>query len=159
MRVMDNAERLGAWVLLGVACVFAVDVVARYALGITAAFFPDLEWYCAGLAVCLGLGAALARGAHVRVEVVAERMPPLLQNLVIRLGHLLLLVPWCAFVVYAGSRYAYNATLIGEGSADPGGLPMRYLPKWWLVLGFALLGVEGVRQVFSRKGPYHHPPE
>ena len=156
-RVVDGAERLGAWVLLVVAAVFALDVVARYALGLTAAFLPDLEWYGTCLAICLGLGPALAYGAHVRVEVLAERMSPRLQAAILRAGHLLLLLPWCAFVVYAGARYAYNATLIGEGSADPGGLPLRYLPKWWVVAGFALLGVEGARQLFSRKGPSQSP--
>ena len=149
---MTACERIGAWVLMAVAVVFAVDVVGRYALGLTAAFFPDLEWYGACLAVCLGLAPALAAGAHVRVEVLSERLSPKLQEVIKRSGHVALLLPWCAFVVYAGGRYAYNATLIGEGSADPGGLPLRWLPKWWVVTGFALLAVEGLRQVFSRKG-------
>ena len=146
-RVIVQCERLGAWVLLAVACVFALDVVARYAFGQTAAAFPDLEWYGTTLAICLGLAPALAYGAHVRVEVLAERLSPRTQALVLRAGHALLLLPWCTFVVYAGTRYAYNATLLGEGSADPGGLPMRYLPKWWIVVGFGLLGLEGARQL------------
>ena len=151
-RVINIAERAGAWVLLAVAVVFASDVLARYAFGVTAAFFSDLEWYGVCLAVSLGLAPALAAGAHVRVEIVSERMPSVAQRTIAVLGHGLLLLPWCAFVMYAGTRYAYNATLIGEGSADPGGLPARWLPKWWLVMGFALLAGEGVRQLFSRKG-------
>lgn len=133
------------------ASVFALDVLARYAFGLTAAFFPDLEWYGVCLAICLGLAPALSAGAHVRVEVIAERLSPKLQKLTRYVGHVVLLLPWCIFVVYAGSRYAYNATLIGEGSADPGGLPARWLPKWWVVMGFATLGVEGLRQLFFRK--------
>ena len=149
---MSAAERTGAWVLLGVATVFASDVVARYAFGLTAAFFPDLEWYGVSLAICLGLAPALLHEAHVRVEIFSERLPTRAQEIITVVGHIFLLLPWCAFVVYAGSRYAYNATLIGEGSADPGGLPLRWLPKWWLVMGFVLLAGEGIRQVFSRKG-------
>ena len=154
-RVISGLERLGAWVLMSVALIFAFDVVARYAFGVTAAFFPDLEWYGVCLAISLGLGPALLHGAHVRVEVLAERLPASVQRAITVLGHVLLLLPWCAFVVYAGTRYAYNATLIGEGSADPGGLPARWLPKWWLVMGFVLLAGEGLRQVFSRKGDPH----
>ena len=154
---MSGVERAGAWVLLAVALVFASDVAARYVFGVTAAFFPDLEWYGICLAVSLGLAPALFHDAHVRVEVLSDRLPPRWRRGIALLGHGLLLLPWCAFVVYAGSRYAYNATLIGEGSADPGGLPARWLPKWWLVMGFTLLAGEGVRQLFSRKRPLNPP--
>lgn len=150
---MEWVERAGAWVLLAVAVVFASDVTARYVFGLTAAFFPDLEWYGVCLAVSLGLAPALYSDAHVRVEVLSDRMRPAWRWVVMAIGHATLLLPWCAFVIFAGSRYALNATLIGEGSADPGGLPVRWLPKWWLVVGFALLAGEGARQLFSRKRP------
>ncbi len=142
------SERAGAWVLLLVAGVFAADVCLRYAFGITAALFPDLEWYGVCLAIALGLAPTLRANAHVSVEVFAERLPPAFRQNLLRVGHLLLLLPWCAFVVYAGGRYALNSLAIGEGSADPGGLGWRWLPKLWVVLGFVLLGLEGVRAIF-----------
>ncbi len=144
-RFLVLCERAGAWVLLLVAVVFAIDVSLRYAFGITAALFPDLEWYGVCLAVSLGLAPALGVGAHVSVEVFAERLPTALRQNIVRSGHLLLLLPWCAFVVYAGGRYAVNSFSIGEGSADPGGLPYRWLPKGFLVLAFVMLGLEGLR--------------
>ncbi len=146
-RALGWCERLGAGVLLVVALVFAVDVGLRYALGITAALFPDFEWYGVCLGICLGLAPTLAAGGHVSVEVFAERLPDAFRQNLLRIGHVLFLLPWCAFVLYAGGRYAANSFAIGEGSADPGGLAYRWLPKWWLVMGFGLLALEGLRVI------------
>ena len=144
-------ERVAAWLLVAVALVFGLDVALRYGLGVTRAWLPDLEWYTVCVAVALSFAPALAAGAHVAVELFAERLPPRVRQLVMQIGHVTLLLPWCAFVVYAGARYALNSWAIGEGSPDPGGLPWRWLPKVAVVLGFGLLGVEGLRQVV-------HPP-
>ena len=154
-RLLQRLETFGAWSLILVAVVFAVDVVARYAFGLTAAFFPDLEWYITCLAVSCGLAAALRAESHARVELISERLPRSTQSLITRLGHLVLLLPWCLFVLYAGGRYALNSFAIGEGSSDPGGLPWRWLPKMLMVLGFALLGVEGAFRLFLSRTPNH----
>ena len=145
--ILTVSERTGAWLLVAVAVLFTVDVVFRYAAGITYTWIIDLEWYLTSCAVCLGLASTLRVDQHVRVDVFRERQSSSMKTWTDRIGHTLLLLPWCAFVVYAGARYAYNSWVIGEGSADPGGLPARYLPKMMLVLGFVLLGIEAVRQI------------
>ena len=145
---LTAVEGLGAALLLAVAAVFACDVFARYALGATASWIVDLEWYLTAASIACGLAPALMRGAHVRVDALRDRFGPLTQRWIDVLGGLLLLLPWCGFVVYAASRYAYNSFLIGEGSPDPGGLPYRWLIKMALPFAFALLGVEGVRQLW-----------
>lgn len=172
-RFLEACEAAGAVLLLVVAGTFALDVAGRYALGVTASWLVDLEWYLSAVALCLSFGAALRAGAHVRVDVLHARLGASTRQWVERLGHLLLLLPWCAFVVYAASRYAYNSFLVGEGSPDPGGLPLRWVVKAFVPLGFALLGLEGLRQLIGRRptsptlssaesyrdGPTRHPDQ
>ena len=157
--ILSIIERFAAWLLLAVAVIFGVDVTARYVFGYTAALFPDLEWYGVCLAVCLSFAPALSAGAHVGVELIAERLSMRARRLILVIGHIGLLLPWVAFVCYAGGRYAINSWLIGEGSADPGGLGWRWFPKFCVVLGFTLLGLEALRQVLRASAPTPFLPE
>ena len=144
-KLLAAAESFGAVILLVLAFVFAVDVALRYALGMTASWIVDLEWTLAAAALCASFAPALAADAHVRVDVLWAKLSPRRRALLLRAGHLALMLPWCAFVVYAASRYAYNSYLIGEGSPDPGGLPYRWAVKALVPLGFLALFIEGVR--------------
>ena len=153
LRILKWCEWIGGALLLVVACVFAVDVLLRYVFGITRAWVVDLEWYTVAVALCLSFAPALAHDAHVRVDVLRERMSPRLRKWIEILGHALFLFPWLAFLLYACWRYAYNSALILEGSPDPGGLPGRYLIKSVLVFGLGLLLIEGMRQLLTRLKP------
>ncbi len=148
---IDTIEKLGAGLLLVVALIFAVDVIGRYLFGLTASWIVELEWYLVSIAVLLSFAPTLKRDGHVRVDVLRERLSPTVKTWIDRFGHVMLLLPWCAFVIYASSRYAYNSFLIGEGSPDPGGLPLRWLIKSFLPIGFLLLGIEGIRQLLIKK--------
>jgi len=150
-QLINKVEFIGAVLLLIVAAIFAVDVIGRYLFGITASWIVDLEWYLAAIAIMLSFAPTFYRDGHVRVDVVRERMTPSMKCWIDRIGHILFLLPWCVFIVYASSRYAYNSFLVGEGSPDPGGLPFRWLVKMFVPLGFILLGLEGVRQLFMQK--------
>ena len=148
---MQVATRTGSVLLYLLVAVFTADVIGRYVLGVTAAWVIDLEWYLGTGAVALALAPALLRDKHVRVSVLRARWSAATNAWIDRLGHLVLLLPLCGFVVYAGSRYAYNSFLVGEGSPDPGGLPYRWAVKVLVPLGFALLAGEGLRQLLAQK--------
>ncbi|MFK8055549.1 MAG: TRAP transporter small permease subunit [Saprospiraceae bacterium] len=150
-RLIDTIEASGAILLLLVAVIFAVDVIGRYLFGITASWIVELEWYLAAIALLVSFAPTLYRDGHVRVDVIRERMNPVSKRWIDKIGHFLFLLPWCIFIVYAASRYAYNSYLIGEGSPDPGGLPFRWIIKAFLPIGFALLGIEGLRQLVTKK--------
>jgi len=150
-RFINAIENTGAALLLVVSIIFAFDVVSRYLFGITASWIVELEWYLAAVALMLSFAPTLKTEGHVRVDVIRERLGEKTKLIIEKSGHVLFLLPWCVFLVYASSRYAYNSFLIGEGSPDPGGLPMRWLIKAFVPLGFALLGLEGIRQLISNK--------
>lgn len=146
-KLLAAAETFGAIVLLALAVVFAVDVSLRYALGVTASWIVDLEWYLAAAAICASFAPSLAADAHVRVDVFWTCLSKTQRRALLKFGHLCLLLPWCAFVAYAATRYTYNSYLIGEGSPDPGGLPYRWAAKALVPLAFLMLFVQGLREL------------
>lgn len=146
---LQLCETLGATLLLVTALIFSVDVIGRYAFGVTKSWIIDLEWYLAAISICLSLGPALAKDIHVRVDVLRIRFSESWKRSIDLAGHLLLLLPWCAFIIWSSSRYAFNSYLIGEGSPDPGGLPYRWLIKAVIPIGFFILALEGIRRIIA----------
>lgn len=60
------------------------------------------------------------------------------------IGSLLFLVPWCIILMRSSFNYAINSWMMNEGSPNPGGLPMRYVIKFIIVLAFFLLLLQGI---------------
>ncbi len=147
---MEWGERVAGVLLLCLALLFALDVALRYLFAASATWIIDLEWYTGALIIMASLASTLRVDGHVRVDVIYSRFSSITKTRINRVGHLLLLLPLCVFIIYASTRYAYNSYLISEGSPDPGGLPLRWLVKFFIPVGFLLLLIEGLRQVFQR---------
>jgi TRAP-type mannitol/chloroaromatic compound transport system permease small subunit len=60
------------------------------------------------------------------------------------LGTILFLLPWCLIVIYTSFQYAGHAFAFGEKSAEPGGLPARFIIKGAITLGFVMLLIQGL---------------
>jgi TRAP-type mannitol/chloroaromatic compound transport system permease small subunit len=52
-------------------------------------------------------------------------------------------------VIWLSLHYVQQAYAIDEGSADPGGLPHRYLIKGLIPVGFALLLLQSIANVLA----------
>ena len=49
-------------------------------------------------------------------------------------------------VIWLSSSYVMHSWTIGEGSANPGGIPARYMLKSLIPIGFALMFLQSVAQ-------------
>ena len=110
------------------------------------------QWYLFSLAFLLAAAPTLARGEHVRVDVLSGRLSPKARAWVDLVGGLALLLPFCAFAAWSTGEMAARSALIFEGSPDPGGLP-RWPIKLLIPFAFGLLGLQGlaeVRAAFAR---------
>ncbi|MFM9111095.1 MAG: TRAP transporter small permease subunit, partial [Prochlorococcaceae cyanobacterium] len=105
----------------------------------------EAQWQLFDLMVLLGLGYALQKDDHVRVDVLQSRWHPRRQARVELAGTLGLLLPFVVVVVLASVEPTLRSWAQGEMSPDPGGLP-RYWVKSLIPLGFLLLGLQGVAQ-------------
>lgn len=140
----EAAGRLAAVLaVLLVALVFAL-VLARYGLGIgSVAAQEAVLWLHASLFL-LGLAYALRHDAHVRVDVFSQRWSATTRDWVEFGAGVLLLLPFCAFMVAISLDYVGASWSAQEGSRDPGGLPGWYLLKSLIPLSAALLFLQGL---------------
>lgn len=142
--ISDAAGRVAAVLAIAlVALVFGL-VVARYGAGAgSVAAQEAVLWLHASLFL-LGLGYALRHGAHVSVDVFAQRWSPRTRARVEFACGLCLLLPFCVFIVAMSWDYVATSWSLREGSRDPGGLPGWYLLKSLIPLSAALLFLQGL---------------
>lgn len=127
--INEYIGRLIAWAALLLVVVVCVDVAFRYLLRQSNAALPELEWHLFSLIFLLGSGYTLRHNKHVRVDVLYAGWHIRQQTWLNLLGHVLLLVPFCFILIYGSQPFVYRAFITMEGSADPGGLPYRFLIK------------------------------
>lgn len=134
--------RLGrwlSWVWLLLLAIIVVNVVLRYVFDEGRIEFEEIQWHLYSIGFLLGLSYAAQADAHIRVDVLHERLRPRLQAWIELYGILLLLLPFIALVLIYSVPFVVQSYQLSEVSQSPGGLPLRWLIKAVLPLGFALL--------------------
>lgn len=111
--------------------------------------YLELQWYLFAAIFLLGGAFTLQRNAHVRVDVLYDRLSKRARAWVNLVGHLVFLLPFCAFMVYASLDPVLDSWKRWEGSPDPAGLP-RYPIKTLIPLAFILLGLQGVSDLLKQ---------
>jgi len=144
-------DRLNTWVGKLAGCiallmvlVVTTDVIMRYAFNTTFVAVQELEWHLFGILFLLGAGYTLLVDGHVRVDVFYQRLSPKGRAWVNLIGVLFFLLPGCYLVVSTSWQFFSMSLAVGEGSPDPGGLPARYVLKFFIPLGMSLVGLQGV---------------
>ncbi len=132
------------WLTTALVLLIFVDVILRYLFAVTSAWVIELEWHLFALIFILGAAYALQQDQHVRVDVFYTHFSPRKKAWVNLLGTLFFLIPWCLIIIYTSYKYAENSFAVREVSADPGGLPARYLIKFSVTLGFGLLLLQAI---------------
>lgn len=152
-RLTEGVGRATAWLVLVMTIIGAYNAVVRY-LGrfmgwsLSANVYLELQWYIFSIIFLMGAGYALKHNAHVRVDVVLQRLSPRSRSWIDILGTLLLLVPFSVFVLWMSWPSVRNSWSIREMSPDPGGLP-RYPLKAVILVCFVALLLQGVSQVIK----------
>jgi TRAP-type mannitol/chloroaromatic compound transport system permease small subunit len=142
---IDLFGRITAWSSFALAIVMAGNVLLRYVFHTGSVWSQELEWHLMAPICLFGMSYALRHGEHVRVDVLFAAFSPRAKNFV-ELVSSLLLIAISLIVIWLSIPYVMQSWWIGEGSANPGGIPARYLLKALIPLGFALMVVQGVGQ-------------
>jgi TRAP-type mannitol/chloroaromatic compound transport system permease small subunit len=158
--------RMVRWVTLAMVLVASYNALARYlgrAAGIqlTSNALLEAQWYLFSMVFLLGAAYALRQDAHVRVDVIYDRLGARGRAWINLLGTVLFLLPFSVFMLLVCWGPVANSWAAREVSSDPGGLP-RYPIKTLIPLAFALLILQGlaqaVRHVREIRGHNAAPP-
>jgi TRAP-type mannitol/chloroaromatic compound transport system permease small subunit len=142
---IDLVGRITAWSSFALALVMAGNVLLRYVLHTGSVWSQELEWHLMAPICLFGMSYALRHGEHVRVDVLFAGFSQRTKNFV-ELVSSLILVAISLIVIWLAIPYVLQSWSVGEGSANPGGIPARYILKAIIPVGFALMAVQGLAQ-------------
>jgi TRAP-type mannitol/chloroaromatic compound transport system permease small subunit len=151
-RIGRFQERFGrgvSWLSLGMVLVVFSDVVTRYAFRTTSGAMQELEWYLFGTLYLLAAGYTLLHDEHVRVDIMYSKLSPRRRAVVDFVLFCVFFFPSCLLVIYTAWPFVRNSWSVWEGSPDPGGLPLRWLLKSMIIVGFVLLLLQGISQTIK----------
>lgn len=157
-RFNEGMGRLISWLATFLVIVVVTNVVLRYFFGASQQWLSELAWHFFAILFLLGGGYALKHGRHVRVDVAYSRLSEKGKSWIDLGGSFLFLIPFCLLVITRSWDYvmramprrgvpdgdgmmAYISWFIknAEHSNQPGGLPLRLVIKFMIVLGFGFL--------------------
>lgn len=136
--IVDVIGQVSAVAVAALVIVMASNVLLRYGFSIGSVWAQELEWHLMAPIALFGAAYALRHGEHVRVDVLyagfSARNKALVDILAGTAGIIISLLVIQLSLKYVGQSFAQD-----EGSANPGGIPARYLLKAFIPAGFTLL--------------------
>jgi len=157
-RLTDLLGAIACALLILLVLMISYNVIARYVFSLSSISLQELSWHFYASIFLLGIPYALRHGAHVRVDVIYDRLSKPRQLLIDFIGTLILLIPMCVVVIWTGWNFTIAAYQlgsqpsglgeffsmlmnegIGEKSQDPGGLLNRWIIKLMIPLSFFFL--------------------
>lgn len=124
--------------LLMIANVF-YDVIMRYMFNDVSIGMQEMEWHLFAAVFLIGISYTLNENAHVRVDIIYDRLSPGKKAFINISGTLVFLIPFSILIAWYGFFFAKEAWLLNEMSGDPGGLPHRWIIKSIISIAFILV--------------------
>jgi TRAP-type mannitol/chloroaromatic compound transport system permease small subunit len=106
----------------------------------------ELEWHLLAAMILFGISFSLLRGDNVRVDLFYANYTPQ-KKYIVDLVSAILTIIIAVFFVKLSINYVGQSFSIGEKSPDPGGIPMRWLVKSLIPIGFSLLALQGFAEM------------
>lgn len=146
---IDWSGRTTSWLVLAMVLITFCVVVLRYAFDTGWIALQESVSYLHSMVFLLGASYTLKHDSHVRVDIFYSKLSEVGKARVDLLGHLLILLPVMAFIIWISLPYVQDAWQVHEGSREAGGLPGIYLLKSLIILMAAMLMIQGVAMVME----------
>lgn len=142
--------RVTAWVAIFLMLVIVFDVVTRRFFVLGSTKLQELEWHIHAVLFLFCLGWAYLKDAHVRIDLVRERLSDRAQKWVELIGCLMFLIPYAVIVIFYGVDWWHRSFIQNESAASATGLPYRWIIKAALPIGFTILLLSGIGMAFRK---------
>lgn len=127
-----------AFFVWGSAAVCAVVVFLRYVMHMSFIWMQELYVWLHAIVFMIGAGYAMAKDAHVRVDIFYARWSPRKKASMEIVGVILFVLPWTIALAWLAWPFVRMSWMIREGSAQPSGLAFQYVFKS-VVLAFCAI--------------------
>ena len=144
--VIDLFGKVASWLTLSIVLLIVVNVILRYSMSLGSVWAQELEWHLLAAMILFGISFSLLRGDNVRVDLFYANYTPQ-KKYIVDLVSAILTIIIAVFFVILSINYVWQSFSIGEVSPDPGGIPMRWLVKSLIPIGFSLLALQGFAEM------------
>jgi TRAP-type mannitol/chloroaromatic compound transport system permease small subunit len=131
------------YLTLAMIALVATNVLLRYAFSLGSVWAQEMEWHLLAAVILFGMSYSMQRGDNVRVDVFYANFSPR-KKFVINVFSNLLMLAIALIFIKLSIAYVAQSYSIAEGSPDPGGIPLRWIVKGLIPLGFGLLALHSV---------------
>jgi TRAP-type mannitol/chloroaromatic compound transport system permease small subunit len=145
--INESIGRFVSWFVIAMVVITFLNVLMRYGFNFGLIAVQELVVYLHAFVFMIAIAYTYKQDAHVRVDIFYENFSAKRKAWVNLLGSLILLLPFCTYLIYASWDYAYNSWQLLEGSREAGGLPLVFLLKTLVPLMPALLMLQGISTI------------
>ncbi|AEC18907.1 TRAP transporter, DctQ family protein [Pusillimonas sp. T7-7] len=152
-RIVDGiswlASRLADASVVILIAAMVYEVVARYVFDAPTDWAFDIAYMCSGALFLLGVSWALKEDAHIRIDILRNKMSPRVAGLIEGTTYLILLAPFFAVLSYIAIGRTFKAWQTGEVEMVSPWAPLMW--PFYLTIAIGLtaltlqLAVEGLR--------------
>ena len=144
--IIDLFGKVASWLTLSIVLLIVINVILRYSMSLGSVWAQELEWHLLAAMILFGISFSLLRGDNVRVDLFYANYTPQ-KKYIVDLVSAILTIIIAVFFVKLSINYVGQSFSIGEKSPDPGGIPMRWLVKSLIPIGFSLLVLQGFAEM------------
>ena len=135
-----------ALVLISLVALILYDATMRYFFSSGSIMLQELEWHLFDLIMLFSIAFTLQYNRHVRVDIIYQNYSAKTKKLVDLVGYIFMVIPFSLLILYVGYEFVLMSFEQMEGSANPGGLPYRFIIKSSMLLGFVLLALQALSE-------------
>lgn len=153
-KMNDRIGRVMGWIMFALVLLVTGDVISRYIFNTGAVIIQELEWWMFSIVFLSCAGYTFLYDEHVRVDIFYGRVSKKWQNIIDITCAFIFLFPMCLLLMWTSYWFIKASWEVGEYSPDPGGLPAYYVLKAFIPLGFFLLALQGIANVYRKIRAY-----
>ena len=136
--------RTVAWFVLAMVMITFFNVVMRYGFNFGLIAIQESVIYFHSFVFMLAIAYTYKHNEHVRVDIFYAKYSDKQKAWTDLIGTLLLLLPFCIYLIFSSWEYAAKSWSLLEGSREAGGLPFLYILKTLIPLMPVLLLLQGI---------------
>ena len=141
--------RIAGVLVVALSLLILYQAINRYLFNDSSIMIQELQWHIFDILFLLGLSYTLQTDKHVRVDIFYANFSKKTKAIINIISQLFLILPFVIIILYTAQTLVEMSYLQGEISSDPGGLTHRYLIKAMILVGFMLLGLQSLAEIYK----------
>ena len=148
-KLIDCCGRWTSWLVLGMVLITFLIVILRYLFDMGSIALQEMVTYLHSMVFLVGVSYTLKYDAHVRVDIFYSRLSETGKAKIDLLGHIFILLPVMAFIIWISLPYIELTWRVQESSQEAGGLPGVFLLKSLIIVMASLLIIQAIALILK----------